>query len=92
MGLLIQFSYLQLLDVLTTLVFLTGGVKEANPVVRFLLVATPSPLLGLLSVKLLAIALAVYCWRTARTRLLLFANLFFAVLVAWNLLALLGRA
>ncbi len=92
MSLLIQFCYLQLLDVLTTLVFLTGGVKEANPVVRFLLIASPSPLLGLLSVKLLAIALAFYCWRTARTRLLLFANAFFAVLIAWNLFALLGRA
>ncbi|MGO9095802.1 MAG: DUF5658 family protein [Bryobacteraceae bacterium] len=92
MNLLIQFCYLQLLDVLTTLVFLTGGVKEANPVVRFLLVASPSPLLGLLGVKLLAIVLAVYCWRTSRTRLLFFANAFFAVLIAWNLFALLGRA
>jgi hypothetical protein len=92
MSLVIQFCYLQLLDVLTTLVFLTGGVKEANPVVHFLLIATPSPLLGLLSVKLLAIALAFYCWRSARTRLLRFANVFFAVLVAWNLFALLGRA
>jgi hypothetical protein len=91
MSLLIQFCYLQLLDVLTTLVFLTGGVKEANPVVHFMLIATPSPLLGLLSVKLLAIVLAFYCWRSARTRLLLIANMFFAGLVAWNLFALLGR-
>ena len=92
MSLLIQFCYLQLLDVLTTLVFLTGGVKEANPVVHFMLIATPSPLLGLLSIKLLAIALAFYCWRSARNRLLLIANMFFAGLVAWNLFALLGRA
>jgi hypothetical protein len=91
-SLLIQFSYLQLLDVLTTLIFLTGGVKEANPVVRLALAVCPSPLIGLLSLKLFAIAMAVYCWRTARTRLLSLANLFFAALVAWNLLALLARA
>jgi hypothetical protein len=91
-SLLIQFSYLQLLDLLTTLVFLSDGVKEANPVVRFILVSSSSPLIGLLSLKLLAIALAVYCWRTSRTRMLNLANVCFAVLVAWNLLALLGRA
>ncbi|MGA2326845.1 MAG: DUF5658 family protein [Bryobacteraceae bacterium] len=92
MSLLIQFSYLQLLDVLTTLVFLSGGLKEANPVVRLALAVSPSPLIGLLSIKLFAVAMAVYCWRTARTRLLHFANLFFAALVAWNLVALLARA
>jgi hypothetical protein len=91
-SLLIQFSYLQLLDILTTLVFLSGGVQEANPVVRFVLAVSPSPLLGLLSIKLFAVALAVYCWRTARTRLLNLANVFFAALVTWNLLALLARA
>jgi hypothetical protein len=91
-SLLIQFSYLQLLDVLTTLVFLSGGLKEANPVVRLALAVSPSPLIGLLSIKLFAVAMAVYCWRTARTRLLHFANLFFAALVAWNLVALLARA
>jgi hypothetical protein len=90
-SLLIQFSYLQLLDILTTLVFLSGGVKEANPVVRFALVVSPSPLIGLLSLKLFAIAMAVYCWRTERTRLLSLANGFFAALVTWNLLALLAR-
>jgi hypothetical protein len=91
-SLLLQFSYLQLLDLLTTLVFLSGGLKEANPVVRLALAVSPSPLVGLLSVKLFAIAMAVYCWRTSRNRLLNLANLFFAALVIWNLLALLARA
>ena len=91
MSLLIQFSYLQLLDFLTTLVFLTGGVKEANPLVRMALAVGPAPWIGLLSVKLAAFAMAVFCWRTARTRLLTLANLFFAVLVTWNLLAMLAR-
>jgi hypothetical protein len=90
-SLLIQFSYLQLLDILTTLVFLSGGAKEANPVVRLAFAVSPSPLIGLLSLKLFAIAMAVYCWRTSRTRLLNLANVFFAALVTWNLLALLAR-
>jgi uncharacterized membrane protein len=91
-SLIIQFSYLQLLDMLTTLVFLADGLKEANPVVRLALLFAPSPLFGLLAVKLFAVALALYCWRTARTRLLTYANLFFAGLVTWNLLALLAHA
>jgi hypothetical protein len=90
-SLLLQFSYLQLLDVLTTLAFLATGVREANPVVQFALRATPSPLAGLLGVKLAAIALAFYCWRTSRRRLLILANFFFAFLVVWNLVALLAR-
>ncbi len=92
MNLVIQFSYLQLLDVLTTLAFLAGGTREANPLVRFALGIAPTPLSGLLAVKVLAIGLALYCWRTSRTRLLTLANLFFAFLVTWNLIAVLARA
>jgi hypothetical protein len=87
---LAQFSYLQLLDVLTTLAFLTSGGHEANPVVRFAMATARSPLAGLLAVKLCAVAAAVYCTLTARTRTLGKINVFFAVLVVWNLIALLG--
>ncbi len=92
MSLVIQFSYLQLLDILTTLAFLAGGTKEANPMVRAALNLAPTPLVGLLAVKLLAIGLALYCWRTSRMRLLTLANVFFAFLVTWNLIAVLARA
>lgn len=91
--LLIHFTYLQLLDILTTLAFLTIGVQEANPLIRFLLGATHSPLGALLAVKLLALALACYCWRSGKRRLLFRVNVFYAALVAWNLVAfLLGGA
>jgi Domain of unknown function (DUF5658) len=89
-ALLAQFSYLQLLDVLTTLAFLSSGVHEANPVVRLAMTSAHSPVAGLLAVKALAVAAAVYCNLTARARVLLRINLFFAVLVVWNLVALLG--
>lgn len=88
--LLAHFTYLQLLDVLTTLVFLTSGVHEANPVVRLAMATARSPLFGLLALKVGACAAAVYCTFTARSRVLGRINLFFAALVVWNLVALLG--
>lgn len=88
--LLVQFSYLQLLDVLTTLVFLTSGVHEANPVVRVAMATARSPLAGLLVLKVCAVAAAVYCTMTGRALTLKRINLFFAALVVWNLVALLG--
>lgn len=85
-----QFSYLQLLDLLTTLAFLTTGGHEANPVVRFAMAAARSPLVGLLVLKVCAVAAAVYCTMTARARTLRRINVLFAALVVWNLVALLS--
>jgi len=85
LNLILQFSYLQVLDILTTLAFLMNGVKEANPIVRLAMRLGTSPLWGLLLLKFLAIVLAVYCVRNARTRLLSRVNVFFALLVVWNL-------
>jgi hypothetical protein len=89
--LLLQYSYLQMLDFMTTLAFLLNGVGEANPVVRFALQYSPNPVGGLLAVKLVALALGVYCWRAGRQRLLGRINILFAVLVAWNLVALISN-
>jgi Domain of unknown function (DUF5658) len=91
--LLLQYSYLQVLDFLTTIAFLLNGVREGNPLVRMALKYAPDPLGGLLAVKLAALALGVYCWVGGRERLLSRINILFAVLVAWNLAALiLGSA
>ncbi|MCS7041721.1 MAG: DUF5658 family protein [Bryobacteraceae bacterium] len=83
------YAYLQALDVLTTLAFLMASVEEANPLVRQAIALAGSPLAGLLLVKLAALALGVICWRAGRIRLLQRANVFFAALVAWNLVCLL---
>jgi hypothetical protein len=85
---LLQYAYLQILDFLTTVAFLLHGIREANPVVRMALVYAPHPLGGLLFVKAAAIGLGFYCWRLGRGRLLNRINLLFALLVAWNLAAL----
>ena len=86
--LLLQYSYLQVLDFLTTVAFLLNGVREGNPLVRMALAYSSHPLGGLLAVKLLALGLGVYCWHRGRERLLGRMNLLFAGVVAWNLAAL----
>jgi hypothetical protein len=88
MNVLTQYSYLQILDLLTTLAFITYGVSEANPLVVFAMSATQSPLIGLALIKTAGIALGFYCWRGGRLTLLSRANLGFSLLIAWNLLAL----
>ncbi len=86
--LLLQYSYLQILDLMTTVAFVVHGVQEGNPFVRLFLTYAPNPLGGLLAVKILALGLGVYCWRCGRERLLSRINILFAFVVAWNLLAL----
>ena len=90
--LFLQYSYLQVLDFLTTVAFLQHGVREGNPLVRFCVSATASPINGLLLVKLLAVLLGVYCWRAGKAKLLLRINIMFAALIAWNLVALILSA
>lgn len=85
---LVHYSYLQLLDLLTTIAFLVQGVQEGNPIVRFAIHLTPSPIAGLMMVKIAAVMLGVYCWRAEKTRLLGRVNIMFAALIAWNLVAL----
>ena len=86
--LILQYSYLQVLDFLTTVVFLLHGVREGNPMVRWAIDAFPSPLGGLLFVKVLALGLGIYCWQFGKERLLGRINWSFALLIAWNLVAL----
>ncbi len=88
MKLLVEFTYLQMLDVLTTVAFLMQGVAEANPLVKWAMDHGPSPVIGLVMLKMAAFGLAFVCFAQARHRLLQKVNVFFAALVAWNLLAL----
>jgi len=84
----IQYSYLQFLDILTTLAFLLNGVPEANPFVRFALHIAPNPIVALLIVKVAAAALCLLCLCGDRIRTVKRINAFFALIVVWNLLAL----
>jgi len=90
--LLVQFSYLQVLDFMTTVAFLVHGVREGNPLVRLAIQYSPHPMTGLLLVKVIALALAFYCWKFERTQVLTRMNIMFAIVVAWNLVALILAA
>jgi len=86
--LFMHFTYLQVLDFLTTIACLVNGIPEGNPFVRMVMSWAPHPLSGLAFVKMAALCLGIYCWRMDRRRVLARINFWFAVLVAWNLVAL----
>ena len=90
--LLLQYSYLQVLDFMTTVAFLLHGIREGNPLVRLAIQYAPHPMGGLVAIKMVAIALGLYCWRCGRQRLLGRINVLFAVIVAWNLAALIAAS
>ena len=85
---LLLFSFLQVMDLCTTVVFLALGVQEANPIVRHLLEVFRDPIVALIVVKAAAVFLGVLAWERRRWALLRRANVFFALLVVWNLCAL----
>ena len=75
---------LQVADLVSTLVFLSLGVQEGNPLVAFCMRVT-NPFIGLLIVKSAALALGLFYVNTGRN--LTKVNAFFIVLFIWNLLA-----
>ena len=88
MGLTKVFVYLQLLDLLTTLIGLRPGAVEASPFVRLLMHAGPA--VGLTVSKILALALGAFCVYTRRLGLIRLASYWYGGLVAWNLAVLLA--
>jgi hypothetical protein len=90
---LFAFIFLQVMDTLTTLLFLHNGVAEGNPLIRAALARSVQPGIALVLAKVFAIALATFAWRSGRTGLLWKVNLLFVLCVAWNLIAtLVGHA
>jgi hypothetical protein len=77
------FLYLQVLDVLTTLIGFSLGNGEASPMVRLLI--RWGPLNGLLISKIVAVAVAAVCLMLRRRKLILWINYWYAAVVAWNL-------
>jgi hypothetical protein len=82
------FVYLQLLDLLTTLLGFELGASEASPFIRVLMYAGPRT--GVLISKLVALGLAVACVWLGKRHVLRWANYWYAGLVLWNLLVILA--
>ncbi len=82
------FVYLQLLDFLTTLVGFRLGAGEASPFIAKLILAV-GPVMGVAASKGIALAIAALCIGIGRSRLVMWANYWYAALVVWNLYILL---
>jgi hypothetical protein len=81
------FVYLQLLDLLTTLVGFKLGASEASPFIRVLMHTGPA--MGVAISKLLALGLGAYCVYTRRVHLVRWASYWYGGLVVWNLMIML---
>ena len=82
------FFGLQTLDVLTTLIGLHMGAREASVFVGLLL--RLGPLQGLLISKCFAVILAAAALGFRRPRVVVFLNYWFSVVIAWNLYTILS--
>ena len=81
------FIYLQLLDLLTTLVGFKLGADEASPFIRMLMHA--GPVAGVLASKLVALVLGGVCVYAKKQNLIRWVSYWYAGLVAWNLMVML---
>ncbi|MBI1899179.1 MAG: hypothetical protein HYZ57_20980 [Acidobacteria bacterium] len=77
------FLYLQVLDLLTTLVGFKLGLSEASPFVRYLIGWGPAA--GVLLSKIVAVTLAGICIAVRKTHIIGWINYWYAALVVWNL-------
>ncbi len=82
--LLATFFCLQFLDFMTTLVGLSIGASEANPVVRYLLAAGAGPVLSVAGSKVIAVILGGICLYMHRPHVIRWINYWYAALAAWN--------
>jgi hypothetical protein len=84
------FIYLQLLDLLTTLIGFRFGASEASPFIRLLMHA--GPVAGVVLSKVLALAFGGVCVYLRRQRLLRWSVYWYSALVVWNLMVILSAA
>ena len=88
MGIYQIFIYLQLLDLLTTLLGFRVGAAEASPFVRMLMHAGPAS--GVIVSKLLAIGIGALCIKIKKPHVIRWASYWYGVLVVWNLMVMLA--
>jgi hypothetical protein len=84
------FIYLQLLDLLTTLVGFKFGASEASPFIRVLMHWGPA--VGVTISKLVALSLGAVCVYQKKERLIRWASYWYGGLVVWNLMIILVAA
>lgn len=82
------FIYLQVLDVLTTLVGFKLGAAEASPFIRVLMHIGPAA--GVVASKVLALGIGAICIYTGKHHLIRWITYWYGGLVVWNLMVLLA--
>jgi len=82
------FVYLQLLDLLTTLIGFRLGAAEASPFIRLLMHFGPG--LGVVLSKVMALALGGWCIYCKKENLIRWITFWYGALVVWNLMILLA--
>lgn len=82
------FIYLQLLDLLTTLVGFKLGAAEASPFIRTLMHAGPAA--GVVISKVVGLAIGGICVWANRPHLIRWITYWYGALVVWNLMVMLN--
>jgi hypothetical protein len=88
MALIQIFVYLQVLDLLTTLIGFRLGAAEASPFIRTLMHFGPA--IGVILSKVLALGLGAYCVYRKKIRLMRLVTYWYGGLVVWNLMIVLS--
>ena len=87
MGIYQIFVYLQLLDLLTTLVGFRVGAAEASPFIRMMMHAGPAA--GVIASKVLALGIGALCIHMKKHHVIKWAAYWYGGLVIWNLMVML---
>lgn len=88
MAVIYIFIYLQVLDLLTTLVGFRLGASEASPFIRVLMHFGPA--VGVVLSKLFALSLAGVCVYMKKDHIVRWITYWYGALVVWNLTVMLG--
>ena len=88
MGIYQVFVYLQVLDLLTTLLGFRVGAAEASPFIRVLMHAGPAT--GVILSKILALGIGALCIYVKKPHVIRWASYWYGCLVVWNLMVMLA--
>lgn len=82
------FVYLQLLDLLTTLIGFRLGAAEASPFIRVLMHA--GPVAGVVASKVLALGIGALCVVVKKGHVIRWISYWYGGLIVWNLMVMLA--
>jgi hypothetical protein len=82
------FIYLQLLDLLTTLLGFRLGAAEASPFIRLMMHVGPAT--GVIASKVLALGIGGFCFHQNKSHVIRWISYWFGGLVIWNLIVMLA--